>query len=259
MRRKRIVIRTGDRVALDAIAVTANRRSAPYVVLAHGITVDREEEGAFRHLAESLSTAGFSSLRFSFRGHGRSGLQSSAMTIAGEMLDLKAAFEHLARKGARASALVAASFGAVSTSLLARYLSSRLSCAVMWNPVLDLQKTFVRPQTDWARKNFSGPNVSRVYEHGGFTIDDQFRAGVVFWEELHQLRPNDTLARTTFPLLILHGDKDSYVPYSTSAELSRRRARTTLVSVSGSDHGFPRDADERLVIGHTVRFIAAHA
>ncbi len=84
-----ITIKTEDQTVLGATVVNAASASAKWVVLVHGITADRHEEGTFTVLAEKLETAGFHSIRFDFRGHGKSLIQSGAMTVAGEMLDLK--------------------------------------------------------------------------------------------------------------------------------------------------------------------------
>lgn len=251
-------IKTPDGVQLDTITVTPQRADAPWVVLAHGITVDREEEGAFAHLASHLTDRGYGSVRFSFRGHGQSSVPSSEMTISGEASDLKAVVDQTLAKRGRIAAIVAASFGAVSTSLLARYLESRVSCIVLWNPVLSLRDTFTRPKTSWGRKNFSGHNIKNVFRTGAFRIDGEFQVGVVFWEELHHFKPAATLAKTATPLLILHGDHDTYVPFGVAKHFAKRRPNTEFIAVVGSDHGFPTARSERFAIDQSVKFIQRH-
>jgi pimeloyl-ACP methyl ester carboxylesterase len=180
------------------------------------------------------------------------------MTVSGEMIDLKAVVDQTLAKG-KVAGIVAASFGAVSTALLSGYLESRVGCIVLWNPVLNLQDTFVRPKTPWARKNFSGRNVKNIFKTGTFRIDKQFQVGAVFWEELHHFRPDTSLAKTKLPILILHGDRDSYVPFSIAKTFSKRRARTKFIRVKGSDHGFPVDRDEKFAIAESVKFISQNS
>jgi len=258
MKTRQISIRTPDGVSLDATIVEADRSGAPFVILAHGITVDKEEEGAFENLSDALASEGYGSLRFSFRGHGASGLDSAALTVSGEMIDLKTIVDYVLPKEGKLGGLVAASFGAVSTSLLARYLEPRVNCLTLWNPVLSLEETFVKPSTEWAKKNFSGSNVASIYNDGVFKIDGEFSVGVVFWEELHHFRPDRTLTQTKTPLLILHGDRDTYAPFGVSKRFVAERPKSRLIVVHGSDHGFPTPKAEQFAIEETVRFVAEH-
>jgi predicted alpha/beta hydrolase len=67
----------------------------------------------FVRLAERLAAEAFTVVRFSVRGHGKSGGSQRGVTIAGEMLDLDAAISNAAGP----LAIIAASFGAVVTTL----------------------------------------------------------------------------------------------------------------------------------------------
>jgi uncharacterized protein len=252
---KQINIKTEDGVELDAIAVTPPQPDAAWVILAHGITVDREEDGMFERLAEALLGAGLGSVRFSFRGHGRSGVPSSAMTISGEALDLKAVVDYIVTSNRRLTAVIASSFGAVSTGLMARYLERRVESIVLWNPVLDLTATFTSPTTRWGRNNFSGKNVENIQHDGTFKIDGEFEVGIVFWEELHHFKPAASLLATVTPVLIIHGDHDDYVPFEVAQAFATKRRHTTFIPVPGADHGFPDDRDEKSVVQQTVDFI----
>jgi alpha-beta hydrolase superfamily lysophospholipase len=81
-----------DGVRLDAVVHrhADDVAARGVVVQTHGISADLTEGGMFVRLADRLAEAGFEVLRFSFRGHGRSGGTQRGATIAGEMLDLQA-------------------------------------------------------------------------------------------------------------------------------------------------------------------------
>src|SRR5689334_2996738 len=108
------------------------------VLLIHGISADMDEEGAFVRLAEDLAGEGFISLRFSFRAHGNSQGTGEGLTVAGEQLDLLAAYGALVSKNSGPTGIVAASFGAVALLLSWRLLNPAPDSLVLWNPVLDV-------------------------------------------------------------------------------------------------------------------------
>lgn len=134
-----------DGMALRAVVQSPFRvASRGLVAQAHGIGADLDEGGMFRRLAERLADCGGTVLRFSFRGHGGSGGTQRGVTVAGEMLDLQAAVEYLTGRFHGSLSIVASSFGAVPTALLLPALAGRVERLVLWNPVLNLRRTYPR-------------------------------------------------------------------------------------------------------------------
>lgn len=225
------------------------------VVLAHGITVDKAEGGMFVRLAERLAAAGYLVLRFSFRGHGRSGGTQRGVTIAGELLDLDAALAYLQTRSPRTVSIVAASFGAVSAALSLEYLGDRLSSLVLWNPVLDLRRTFLEPELPWGRENFGPEQLSGLRERGYLRVDGEFALGRVLFEEFAHYDPAIAFGASKVPALVIHGDKDSYVSYEVAQEAAASRTACLFHTVSGSDHGFDSREREDEAIQVTVDWL----
>src|SRR3989344_8533996 len=69
------------------------------IVLAHGITADKNESGTFIDLANSLQSNGFAVFRFDFRAHGESEGKPIELTIGEELKDLQAAMGEVTKKG----------------------------------------------------------------------------------------------------------------------------------------------------------------
>ncbi|MGH2725997.1 MAG: alpha/beta fold hydrolase, partial [Actinomycetota bacterium] len=67
------------------------------VVVCHGFTGDRHEDGRFDRLAEALNADGFTVLAFDFAGSGES--DDVPLTVAGEVEDLKAALRFVREQG----------------------------------------------------------------------------------------------------------------------------------------------------------------
>ncbi|GAB2814312.1 alpha/beta fold hydrolase [Actinocorallia aurea] len=246
-----------DGVMIDAVINAPYRKSRGGVVLAHGITVDRDEGGMFVRLAERLAGVGFGVLRFSYRGHGESGGTQEGMTIAGEMLDLQAAVAVARTEFAGPLSLVAASFGAVSSCLSLPYLEGRLARLVLWNPVLDLVRTFVEPELPWGVENFGPDAQAALHDRGYLLVDDEFRLGRVLFEELTRYRPAEAFAASGVPALVVHGDRDSYVSYEIAARAAKERPGTVFHTIKGSDHGFDSREREDEAIEVTVDWLGA--
>lgn len=253
------VIRAADGVLLDvAWHDPVARMPRGVVVQLHGINADMDEGGMFRRLAEGLASEGFAVMRFSFRGHGRSGGTERGATIAGEMLDLEAAVESIAGRFETPLAVVAASFGAVSICLSLGYLESRLSALVLWNPVLDLRRTFLEPTLPWGRENFGPAQRAQLASRGFLSIDGTFEVGRVMFEEMRHYHPVDKFVGSQLPALVVHGDRDSAVPYDVARSAAEARDGCDFHTVVGSDHGFDSREREDEAIDVTISWLHRH-
>jgi uncharacterized protein len=240
---KRLELASGDGLRLDAAVHRPSGASAGTVVLAHGITVDMDEGGMFIRLADQLAEAGFTALRFTFRGHGDSAGTQAGMTIAGEMLDLQAAIAFAAQEFPGPLSITAASFGAVATCLSLPYLELSLRSLVLWNPVLDLMHTFVEPELPWGQENFNPDQQKLLTSQGYLLVDGEFRLGRVLFEEFRHYRPAEYFTRSRIPALIIHGDQDGYVSHDIARQAATARPGCEFHTMKGSDHGF--DSRER--------------
>ncbi len=242
-------LRSIDGIELDAALHRSKVIPARGTVIqVHGITADMDEGGMFVRLADGLAAAGSDVLRFSFRGHGRSGGTQRGVTIAGEMLDLQAVVAAAQRSYAGPLSVVAASFGAVPLIWSLPYLADRLDTLVLWNPVLDLRKTFVDPDLPWGRKNFTGRQLEHLEANGFLLVDGDFELGQVLYVEMQHDRTAQDFLSSRLPALVIHGDQDTYVSFEIARRIASQRANCSFHSVSGSDHGFDgRDHEDEAI------------
>ena len=260
MRSHDVDIHTYDGLALEAMVTVPDGEPRGMLVMAHGITVDLNEGGMFERLAEAVSHAGWATLRFSFRGHGRSTGTQRGVTIAGEVIDLECAIHEAQRRtpGSGRVVLVASSFGAVATGILLPTLLRRdvLAGLCLWNPVLDVAGTFVAGRTPWAADNFTPKTLERLLSDGYMELDGTFQIGYALAEEMRVTDARHAFA--AFPLrgLIIHGDQDQSVSHSEAATLASRNDRFRLVTIEGSDHGFSDSDYEAQAIQVTAAWLA---
>lgn len=245
-----------DGMSLDGVVhPSAESPARGTVVQVHGINAEMDEGGMFTRLADELASAGFDVVRFSFRGHGNSGGTQRGVTIAGEMLDLQAAVEFAMRTFAGRLTLVAASFGAVTTCLSLPWFGDRLERLVLWNPVLDLRRTFVVPELPWGKENFGPEQQALLASQGYMVLDGEFEIGRVLFEEFRHYQPLERLDASVVPTLVVHGDRDSYVSYDIAQAVASVNPNFVFHAVVGSDHGFDSRSHEDEAIGTTVDWL----
>ncbi|WP_335972816.1 MULTISPECIES: alpha/beta hydrolase [Streptomycetaceae] len=258
---QRVRVAAPDGIELD----TAVHRPAPggggrpqgTVVLAHGIGADLDEGGGFTRLAARLAAAGLTAVRFSFRGHGASGGTPQGVTIAGEMLDLEAVTAYAEREFPGPSAVVAASFGAVATGLSMPWLGPRLARLVLWNPVLDLRRTFLAPELPWGLANFGPQRFEELAATGELALGGRFPLGRVLFAEMARSHPLQGYAAASPPALVVHGDRDRYVSHAIARQAAAALPAWEFHSMPGADHGFHTPGTEREAVEVTTRWLAA--
>lgn len=221
-------------------------------MLAHGIGADLDEGGMYGRLADQLAALGLGVVRFSFRGHGASAGTQRGVTIAGELLDVEAAIARARAEFSGPLTVLGSSFGAVAVLESASYLGpDRL---VLWNPILDLRRTFIEPELPWGLANFGPDAWRRGMADGALLLDGTFEVGRALLTEFSRYRPGEVFAGGEAPTLIVHGELDSYVSYEIAQAAAQAR-RCDFRSVVGSDHGFDTREREDEAIAMTVAWI----
>lgn len=239
MKSKSVKIKTKDGFELDGVFIGAGEVNKA-VILAHGMTVDRDDEGIFVKAEPELNKLGISTLRFDFRVHGKSqGDSVKDFTISGELKDLEATFQFLQKKGVKQIGLAGASFGGGIAALYAGKLSGEIEALFLANPALDYEKCFLNPTTPWAKEHFE--NVfERIKEKGFIKIGSRkFKVGIKPFEEMKQYNPCRELKKYQGPIFMAYGRKDSKVAYQDAVDcfniLPNKNRRLESLD---SEHGF---------------------
>jgi dipeptidyl aminopeptidase/acylaminoacyl peptidase len=223
-----------------------NRRRAPGVIFFHGFTGDRmESHWLFVKCARALSKVGIASLRFDFYGSGESEGEFRQATLQGEISDALAAVDYFRRyKGIdrERSGLIGLSLGGAIASVVAT--QARTNALVLWAALahpghlrtLAESKSVAIEGGDGARE-FSGHEVSPR-----------------FVDNIEKFDPLKSIAQYRRPTLIIHPEKDGYLPLSHAEDFFQAvgSAIKEKVIIPGADHTFTSLAWEREVIERTV-------
>ena len=236
--KKKIYFKSKDGIELCGIWNMPVKNTDKAVILAHGITVDKNEDGVFTSLAKLLSDHGYAVLRFDFRGHGESKGQSIEMTIKGEILDMAAAVKIASRSGYSNIGLVGASFGGGVATLYDVKYPNTIKCLCLWNPCLNYNHCFLSPTLPWLIKKKD--KMKEDLESQGWTVlgSRKFVLGKKLFSEMAKLYPYKEIRKIKKPLEIIHGDKDTYVPYDDSKQSLKNMPNGRLVTIKNGEHGF---------------------
>lgn len=266
IKEKKIHYKSLDGITLYGILAKPDSSINGYVLLIHGITVEKNEGGFYTDIAKELYKKGYTSLRFDFRAHGESEGKLEEMTIIGELVDLITSAQELYKYGASKIGIIAASFGAGPAILYSITNKDKVGCMVLLNPVIDYVKTFLDPIVPWAKASFNDEGYKHLYEKGYLLLDGVFKIGIKLAEEFKIVRPYKLMKQIPFPVLTIHGNKDSMVPFQIAKEHHKCNELSSFITISGADHGFIKPGDESLesketkdyrshVILKTVRWI----
>lgn len=253
---KEIFYHTLDGIKIYA-RISKNIKEKPMgnIIMAHGLNNDLDEDGSFIKLSDIFNKKGYNTLRFDFRGHWDSEGQSEDVTISGELIDFETSvkkFDNILGLESK-YIIIASSFGAVSSILYTSKNEERIEKLVLWNPVLDFEKTFLNAITPWGKTFFNPTGYEELKTNDYVTIPEtDFRIGGKMVDEFRKIKPYQLLSKFKIPVLTIHGTKDTAVPYKVSKKYGVPNDKSYFIS-HDCEHTFIGVVDE--VIEETVEWV----
>ncbi|MET9344450.1 alpha/beta fold hydrolase [Nonomuraea sp. NPDC003804] len=196
-----VMLRTADGVRIDAAHTPTRGRGDLGIVVAHGFTGSWRDRTA-RRIVHVLSGFG-GVLAFDFRGHGRSGGESTVGDR--EVLDLEAAVRHARVAGYSSVAVAGFSMGAaVAVRHAALHRGVDAVAAVSGPARWYYRDTRPMRQVHWAIERPFGRLAARVVK--------RTRIARGQWDPI-PMPPYEAAALISpTPLLVVHGDADTFFP-----------------------------------------------
>lgn len=250
----KVTFQSKDGLKLVGIWAVPTQSTNKAVVMAHGLSVNKDESGLFIKLAETLREDGFAVFRFDFRGRPESEGKAIDMTIKGELLDLDAAIEEAINKNYNRVGLLGASFGGSIATLYTSKNQNKLKCLCLWNPVLNYDHTFINPFLPWLINDINDMKKD-ISQKGWTTLGKKnYIIGKGLFNEMTRLFPYDELKKISIPTIIIHGDKDTYVPFEDSKKYAKNLKNGVFIKIEGAEHGFHQEPFETQVVNITLDF-----
>jgi len=244
MKKNEISFKTSDNVTLCGM-LTLPEHPIASVVIAHGIAGDKDEWlGYLSEMADNLAENNIASLRFDFRGHGDSTFEQTEISVAGELLDLKAAVDELSKIMAP-KVIIGYSFGGSITVFYSSIYKNTLNSIILLNPALDYFDTFIEAKMDWLPLIFNKDNYEKMKKIGFIQMKPDFMIGAKLIEEFKLLKPYKTLEETDLPVLTIQASKDRIVNPEISKKYGKPNDKSEFFEIEGGGHGFNNFDDEK--------------
>lgn len=195
-------------------------------ILCHGMESSKESEKLVA-LGRALAQKGVLALRFDFACAGESNGKFEEITYSGEVLDLKAAFNHIRQYPARNIGILGSSMGGTVALLFAAEeprVANLVTIAAPFHPEKITDKLLTREEVEnWRR-------LGHILYHGR-------RINVSLLDDLKQIDVPGAAKKISCPVLILHGDADETVPVEEAEELyAQLRGPKKIRILKGADH-----------------------
>ena len=182
-------------------------------------------------LAEEMSVFGAATVSFDFPAHGENPMQSDALTLHNCINTLL----HTARWAHNRYpdldfCIFASGFGAYVTLIALEQLEELVGPVklVLQTPNLRMSETIL---------NMTRMSEAQLKEAGKYTLNAE-RKFDVSYDFYKQLRSNTALTTFDASMLLLHGEKDEYLPLSDMLNFRRINEGCKLVVIPDADHQF---------------------
>lgn len=192
------------------------------LIMAHGITVNKDENGFFVELEKKYNEENFSTIRFDFRGHGDSHIKDIDCTITGMIEDLFTVINYAKNKYKKVN-LLATSFGcSISLLFLKHFKKNKLKKIVFVNPVISYKTTFTDTDLPWGKSFFPQQGIESAIDSAPILIGRRkFKTGSKMISELFYYEP-EKVNIEAIPLSLHQGTNDTMVSYKSCLDYYER-------------------------------------
>ena len=218
-------------------------------ILCHGF-MGRKESPLFDAISKALRAKGFVVARFDFNGHGESEGAFGRMTVSNEVLDVETVVDYYRNvRGARVALVGHSQGGVVAALAAARLGADSIEALALLAPAGVLRDDAVRGNLFGTRYDPLDPPATVAVGETGFAVGRDYILGA------QETDPYAEIARYAGPLVVVHGQADTVVPWTYGQRFVDAAPDTgELVLVRPADHSFKGWEDT--VAGVVADFLA---
>lgn len=223
-------------------------KKSPILILCHGFTGDKYEEGRFPETAKACNKEGIDALIFDFSGSGEN--QRVPIRLYNQFEDLESVYKWVQNQGYERIAVLGLSFGGL-TALGANMPG--IVTYIFWAPFFFLHTTEER--TSYFKDLDKGPVEVPTSGKGGPVIIE-----LSFMTDFAKFRVRSFLKKLDFPTLIIQGTSDEDVPYEFTRKAFNflpKDKNNKLVEIQEAPHSFEKKHLKEFIY-HTIEWLKNH-
>lgn len=249
---KSVEIKSGKLTLRGSVHIPENLdKKVPMVVIYHGFCGNKMgPHFIFVKLSRTLEKLGIASVRFDFAGSGESDGDFKAMTFGGEIKDANNILDYVKQLDfvdKEKIALLGFSMGGAIASVIAGDRKNEINTLCLWAPAGNMQEVILS-------EVYIGDKYEEVMKKGTFDVEGLL-LGKDFVEDIKKINIFERAAKYDKKSIIIHGNKDEIVPFSTSLKyLSIYGEKSELKTIDGANHIFEKNSWEEEVIEITKKY-----
>lgn len=219
----------------------------PVCIIFHGFTGQvTGTKFSYVQLSRMLEGRGIGTLRFDFLGSGESDLNFKDMTFKDELACARLILEQVMKlENCSEIYLLGHSMGGAIASELSKLYPNVIKKMVLWAPAFSL------PDSMEYLTGIIPPSKDGFYDHDGYEVSQEFVDDILgrnLYLDLNKYQ-ND--------LLIIHGTKDTTVPFEISKKYLKAYQRPIeFVEIVGGDHSFNSLKDIKKALKISLDFLS---
>jgi len=222
---------------------TPNQKEFPVCIIFHGFTgCNTGTKFSYVKIARLLEARGIGTIRMDFLGSGESDLTFKDMTFDDELSCARIILEEVKKLSSTTSIyLLGHSMGGAIASELAKLYPQDIQKMCLWAPAFNLPHA-IDYLTGHVEK-------AETYDHGGFEISNAFVEDMLsrdFYQNL-DIYQNQ--------LMIIHGTKDTTVPFDISEKYLQAFTHPIFKAIQGATHNYDTVDHIQEVIKLTYEFL----
>ena len=224
--------------------VLENYEAEKLIILVHGFTGNmRGYDNIFEKLSRKLQNQNYAVIRFSFIGSPPSEGEYIDMTVKNQTEELSAVIDYAKASGYAQIGLLGESMG--GTISLEGY-NTMIEIMIFWYPTFDFsESSFI---------NYLENDELKELKENGYVLTDGYKIGEKFISQIKTIDVYDKLSEIRCPVLFVHGDSDTDVPFRQSIKgFNLIKGEKQLNIIHGAEHCFINEQEK--VIQITVDFL----
>lgn len=219
-------------------------------VICHASGSHKDSRATF-NIAKILNDNNINNFRFDFTSCGESEGRDQDMTMTKLYEDLESVLDYLLDEGYNYFILIGTSLGGRIISLvdIKQYNVKKI---ILWYPAI-----FYRNKLKLLKnKIFRKKEEIIAIKNGFYLLHGKKKVSLEYLEQERKINFFNNIIKLNIPMLIIHGNNDSFVNYCNSVYIAKKHNNAKLIIIEGENHGF-KNKDENLTYAcnETVSFI----